>query len=128
TPLQPDEAYFKAFIAKAIIYREVHRITRPLVSAFLANVTAYTVSLISKSFGERFDLERVWRKQGISDQLADQIKVWAREVNDSLHQTAKGKMISEWAKEKPNQSGCVEAVFSRKFFEPRDDIPEVRKK
>jgi hypothetical protein len=127
-PVQPDIAYFKAFIAKAVIFRETHKIARPLVSAFLANVTAYTVSVISRELGEDFDLERVWKEQGISSQLADQIRIWAREVNNHLHDTANGRMISEWAKMKPGQSGCAEAVLSRNFSSPRPDIPEVRRK
>jgi len=126
-PIKPDTAYFKAFIAKAIIYSEVHKIVRPVVSAFLANVTAYTVSLIARTFGERFDLELVWKNQCISPQLADQIRIWAGEVNKCLHETANGRMISEWAKEKPGQPGCLDAVLSRAFSQPRDDIPEVRK-
>jgi hypothetical protein len=47
----------------------------------------------------------------------------AREVNDALHRTAGGKMISEWAK----RPECKEIVFSEAFPDPGDNIPEVRR-
>jgi len=43
-------------------------------------------------------------------------------VNDRLHNTANGKMVSEWAK----RPECVEAVFSQPFSEPVGKIPELR--
>lgn len=119
----PDVTYFKGIVAKALIFKAVHKTARPLVAAYLANVTAYTVALISRSFGESFDLERVWSRQGISPQLVKQIEVWAREVNERLHETANSRMVSEWAK----RPECREAMFARPFSMPADDIPEVRR-
>ncbi|BET27618.1 AIPR protein [Limnobacter thiooxidans] len=117
----PDTAFFKALVAKAIIFKAVHKTARPLVSAFLANVAAYTVSVVAASYRESFDLERVWRNQGVSIQFLEQVEIWAREVNERLHQTANGKMISEWAK-KPE---CRDAIFFRPFSSPSLNIPEV---
>lgn len=76
----------------------VNKTARPLVSAFLANITAYTVSVVARHYGEAFDLERVWLRQEVSPQFIEQVKIWASEVNVHLHRTANGKMISEWAK------------------------------
>lgn len=122
-PVIPDTSFFKALVAKALIFKAVHKTARPVVSAFLANVTAYTVAVISDSLGDSFDLDKVWLRQGVSQQLLDQAEVWAREVNDRLHETAKGKMISEWAK----RPECKDAMFSRPFSSQRVDIPEVRR-
>lgn len=122
-PVIPDTSFFKALVAKALIFKAVHKTARPVVSAFLANVTAYTVAVISDSLGDSFDLDKVWLRQGVSQQLLDQAEVWAREVNDRLHETAKGKMISEWAK----RPECKDAMFSRPFSLQRIEIPEVRR-
>ncbi|MFB8831608.1 AIPR family protein [Azotobacter sp. CWF10] len=73
-------------IAKAIIFKSAHRIIRPLFHAFQANITAYTVSILSLRLGKRFDFGRVWQEQAISPQLQKQIAAWAHEVNDALHQ------------------------------------------
>lgn len=118
-----DPAYFKALVAKAIVYKAVHKTVRPLVSAFLANVAAYTVAVIAYSYGKSFDLERVWNRQGVSQQLLEQVEIWAHEVNDRLHETANGRMISEWAK----RPECKTVMFARPFSPPSVDIPEARR-
>lgn len=117
----PDVSYFKAVVSKALLFKAVHKTARPLVPAFLANVAAYTVALISLTYGKTFNHERVWSRQGISPQLVKQIEIWAREINDRLHETANGKMISEWAK----RPECLEAMFSQPFSSPLADIPET---
>ncbi len=119
----PDVPYFKAIVAKALMFKAVHKTARPLVPAFLANVAAYTVALIAKTYGESFDIERIWNRQAISPQLVEQTKIWAREVYDRLQETANGKMISEWAK----RPECMEAMFSRPFSSPVIDVPEARR-
>ncbi|AXI62968.1 abortive phage infection protein [Pseudomonas kribbensis] len=121
TAFTPDVAYYKDVVSKALLFKAVHKTARPLVPAFLANVAAYTVAVISQTYGEAFNLERIWNKQGISPQLVKQIEIWAREVNDRLHDTAKGKMISEWAK----RPECRDAMFSQPFSSPSADIPEA---
>ncbi|MBB3231369.1 AIPR family protein [Halomonas stenophila] len=118
-----DPAFFKALVAKAIVYKATHKTVRPLVSAFLANVAAYTVSVVANSYGHSFDLERVWNRQGVSPQFLEQVEIWAHEVNDRLHETANGKMISEWAK----RPECKAAMFSRSFSPPSVEIPEARR-
>lgn len=123
TPIVPDPVFFKALVAKAIVFKAIHKTTRPLVSAFLANVAAYTVAVVADSYGDAFDLEKVWLRQGVSPQFLEQVGIWAREVNDRLHETSNGKMISEWAK----RPECREAMFARPFSPPSVDVPEARR-
>jgi hypothetical protein len=47
--LVPDPIFFKALVAKALVFKAVHKTARPLVSAFLANVAAYTVAVVVQS-------------------------------------------------------------------------------
>ncbi len=123
TPVVPDPALFKALVAKALVFKAVHKTARPLVSAFLANVAAYTVAVVADSYRDTFDLEKVWINQGVSNQFIEQVEIWAREVNARLHETANGKMISEWAK----RPECKEAMFRHSFSPPSVDVPEVRR-
>ncbi len=118
----PDVASYKTMVAAAIVFKAVQKMVRPMFQAFQANVAAYTVSLLSSKLGSRFDLGKVWERQGISPQLLAQLGVWAREVNELLHRTAGGRMVSEWAK----KSECREAVLRATFSEPAADIPEIR--
>lgn len=118
----PTVPEFKAMIAKAKIYRESQKLLRPMFQAFQANVTAYTVALLSEKIGSRIDLDRIWLKQSLSPELLSQIAVWATEVNDTLHASAGGRMISEWAK----RAECKEAVMSASYSAAASNIPEVK--
>lgn len=118
----PDVATYKEMVAKAILFKAVQKLVRPMVTAFQANVTTYLVSLLANRLGDRFDLEQVWLKQSISLRLQEQSQLWAREVNDVLRETAAGRMISEWAK----KEDCWDDVRSHSFSPPLGDIPEVR--
>jgi hypothetical protein len=118
----PNVQDFKAMIAKAKIYRDAQKHLRPMFPAFQANVTAYTVALISEKLGSRIDLERIWTKQAVSPEFLAQLAVWAKEVNEVLHNSAGGRMVSEWAK-KPE---CKDEVMSASYSAPSADIPELK--
>lgn len=122
-PVVPDVAYFKAVVGKRLLFKATERAARPFVTAFMANVVAYTVAVVVRVWGNRFDFDKVWLRQGVSPQLAEQLAVWAREVSDRLHETSGGKMVSEWAK----SPDCREAVFSKPFSSPLENVPEVRR-
>lgn len=118
----PTVADFKAMIAKAKIYRDAQKLLRPMFQAFQANVTAYTVAVLSEKLGSRIDLDRIWAKQAVSPELLSQIATWAKEVNEALHSTSGGRMVSEWAK----RPECKEAVMGASYSEPASGIPEVK--
>lgn len=120
----PSTADFKAMIAKAKIYRDAQKLIRPMFQAFQANITTYTVSVTSMLIGDRLDLEKIWNNQAVSPELLEQIAIWARQVSDVLHESARGKMISEWAK----KSECKDAVFAVSYSPVALGIPEVRYK
>jgi hypothetical protein len=113
---------FKAMIAKTKLFRDAQKRLRPMFQAFQANVTAYTVAVLADKIGDRIDLNTIWAKQGLSAALLDQIATWSKEVNEVLHRSANGRMISEWAK-KPE---CRDAVLGAHYSVPSKGIPEVR--
>ncbi|MFZ5593735.1 MAG: AIPR family protein [Pseudomonadota bacterium] len=118
----PDVAAYKAMIAKAILFKKTHALVRPMFPAFKGNVTIYLVSLLADRLGGRVDFDRIWSQQDISNVLRQQLQVWAAEVNDTLHRTSGGKMISEWAK----KHECWDALRSASYSPVRDGIPELR--
>jgi hypothetical protein len=118
----PSVADFKAMIARAKLYREAQKLLRPMFQAFQANVTAYTVAVLSEKLGARIDLDRIWARQAVSPELLSQIATWAKEVNETLHSTSGGRMVSEWAK----RPECRIAVMSANYSSPPSDIPEVK--
>jgi len=118
----PDVAAFKTMIAKAILFKKTHALVKAMFPAFQVNVATYLVSLLADRLGDRIDLDRIWARQDISQELRQQLRVWANEVNDVLHRSAGGKMISEWAK-KPE---CWNAVRSSSYSPVMGAIPELR--
>jgi hypothetical protein len=118
----PDANGYKRIVAKALVYKTAQRLIRPKFPAFQANIATYTVSLISDRLGKHIDLDRIWLQQGLSTKLEKQILIWADEVNQVLHQSSAGRMISEWAK-KPD---CWQAVQVAVYSPPLRDIPEIR--
>jgi hypothetical protein len=117
----PTVQEFKAMIAKAKLFRDSQKLLRPMFQAFQANVTAYAISVLSQKLGDRLDLERIWAKQVVSTELLTQIATWAREVNDVLHNTSGGRMVSEWAK----RPECRVAVLGASYSVEAANIPEV---
>jgi hypothetical protein len=118
----PDVSMFKHMIAKAIVFKATHRLVRPMFQAFQANVAAYLVSVLASRLGSRMDLDRIWLQQDISLQLKQQLATWANEVNDALHKSANGRMVSEWSK----KVECWDAIKAVNITSPMRDIPEVR--
>ena len=118
----PNVVEYKQLIAKAILFKEVQKLVRPMFPAFQANVAVYTIAVLSAQLGDRMDLDLIWTRQSVSSALKEQVQIWAREVNDVLHTSSNGRMISEWAK-KPE---CWTIVSEHKYSPPQDGIPELR--
>jgi hypothetical protein len=121
-PTLPDVNAYKLIIAKALLFRRTSALVRPMFPAFQANVAAYVVAVVSKLVGERLDLMRIWLQQDLSAQLKAQLQVWAQEVNEVLHRTADGRMVSEWAK----RPECWAAVQGASYSKAKAGIPELR--
>ena len=118
----PDITAYKAMIAKAIIFKTVNRLARSMFKADFAQVTAYTVAVLSEMVEGRMDLDRIWNAQTLSIPLQEQLQLWAREVNGIFHASANGRAISEWAKKQE----CWDIVLRGPLSAPRSGIPEIR--
>lgn len=117
----PDADDYKKMIAQVIIFKGATRLINPRFPAFKANVTAYTVAVLSKLLGQRIDLGVIWQNQALSDGLGKQIIIWSEEVNALLHSSANGRMVSEWAKKKE----CWTLLSEHRYSAPISDIAEV---
>lgn len=122
TAVLPDVTWYKAMIAKAIVFKGTQRIVRSMFPAFQANIASYVVAVLADRLGPRIEFDRIWARQALSSELITQIARWAKEVSDVLHATAGGRMISEWAK-KPE---CRDAVLGASFTAPAEKLPELR--
>jgi len=119
-PNLPDLSEYKRMVAQVILFKTAHKLIRPKFPAFQANITAYTVAIVSKLLGERLDLGMIWKSQCISHELGEQILAWSGQVNQFLHDSSNGRMISEWAKKKE----CWAIMAERKYTDVTWEIPE----
>ena len=113
---------YKKLICKAIIFKKTQSLIRPLFPAFQANIAAYTVSVLASKVGNILDFDRIWTKQGISQELCEQVKIWASEVYLTLQKTSDGKMISEWSK----KTECRAALLAYSYSPLTNNIPEIK--
>ena len=119
---EPDAAWYKAFIAKAIVFRTVQKRVRAVkFAAYQANIIAYTVAALSWRTGGRIDFELIWQQQALSPELTTLLDRWAKEIEAALRATAGSRMPSEWAK----KAECRDALRDAQLDLPDPLPPEL---
>lgn len=118
---EPKVSDYKDMISQTIIFKAAQKLIRPKFPAFQANIAAYTVALVAQELGDQINLNKIWSNQNISGELSRQILIWSEEINQQLHNTANGRMISEWAK----KSECWDILKKHIYTSPISSIPEV---
>lgn len=106
----PDENWYKAFIAKTILFRSVQKITKSQkFPAYQANITAYSVAWLAWAAEDTMDFDLIWRKQEISPELTAMTADWVMKADVALRRSAGNRMPSEWAK----KEDCCEDMRER---------------
>jgi hypothetical protein len=119
---EPDAIWFKAFIAKTILFRATLSIVRAKkFAAFQANIIAYTISCLSWACGSRLDFDMIWTRQAISPELHKLLEGWVGKIDKALRKTAGNRMVSEWAK----KVECRDALRGLIFDLPDKLPPEL---
>lgn len=113
--------WFKELIAKAIVFRAVHSMVRKMFPQGQANVAAYLTSVVASRLGDRMNLERIWLRQGISDQFRTMLGEWATITFNAMVEHANGRQIPEFAK----RPECWEYVKACDFQLPAMLPPEL---
>lgn len=68
---EPDVDYFRAIVAKAILFKRAERlVTEQQFGGYRANIVTYTLALLSHHSAQRIDLGQIWSEQDISEPLA----------------------------------------------------------
>jgi hypothetical protein len=120
---EPDEKWFRAFVAKAILFRAVQAIVKARkFPAYQANICAYTVACLSWKTKGVIDFDSIWLHQAISTDLSSMMEGWTADIDRRLRATAKTRMPSEWAK----KGDCWEALREAPLKMPASLPPELR--
>jgi hypothetical protein len=119
--LDIDQEYYKNAISKVILFKETQKICRKAFVAFQGNVTNYTVSMFSSLHGNDINLDMIWDKQKISDELGVYLTKLAHQIKSELEDSCGERMLSEWAK-KPQ---CWTDIQGSKYDPAPVSIPEL---
>jgi len=112
---------FKQIIARTIAFRDAEKRIRKAHTAFQANITAYTISYCAKIVGDRINFDLIWNNQAVSAEFSSQIEAWSHQIAEILNKSAKGRMVSEWAKKQE----CWESVKSADLRLNTPQVPEL---
>lgn len=119
---QPDETYYRRAIAKAILYKQAVSITRKeAFPAYRAQVATYVVAYLSHRTGRQVDLDAIWRKQELSDEIVELMRDWAYGIRDAIVETSNGKNVTEWCK----KAECWKAIRGLDLPLPSTLPPEI---
>lgn len=113
---------YKRLIAQVILFKGIQDVVKGGgYQSFQANITAYTVAVLSWLLADKLSLETIWQRQSISPQLQQYAGEISRVVDDALRDSAGARMVSEWAK----KEDCWIDVRGRAFPAPPASIPEL---
>jgi len=95
----PDENYYKNLIAKAILFRETETLVQQQkYGGYRANIVTYTLAYLSHKTAQRIDLARIWREQGLTDNLKTEIIEISKFVQKIIVNPPGGANVGEWCK------------------------------
>ena len=110
---QFNEKYYRALIAKAIVFRSTERIVseQPWYGGgYRANIVAYSISKVASDVEKQsksVNFEDIWKNQEMSKAMRDAIASVACDINNILVEPPMNmRNVTEWAK----QQACWEAV------------------
>lgn len=106
-PDEVNEVYFKTLVAKAIVFRSVHKriAAQPWYeSGYLANLTTYTVAKLAFNIasgvpGRSLNFADIWAQQSVSDALLEEVDTISLQIFGILTSPKRGTQnVTEWAK------------------------------
>lgn len=107
-PLEFNDDYFRNVVAHTIVFRELERLIPAQKDwydgGYRANVVTYTIAKLVRMIEENapgrcLDAPRIWKQQGISSALAEQLKLIARSMYQVITSPEGGlENVTEWAK------------------------------
>ena len=95
-----NKHYFYRLVAKAILFKEIDKIVmKKIFGGYKANMVSYILSWLSYKTNKRLDLDKVWEKQSISEELYNVINQITEIVWKHINTPSKAGMnIGEWCK------------------------------
>ena len=109
----PDNKYFERLIAKAILFRCTEKLVqKQQYGGYRANIVTYTIAYLSYKTAQRIDLEEIWKTQGLSSALEDNIVSVSALVQKMITNPPNGANIGEWCKKEACWNQVKEINYS----------------
>lgn len=118
---QFNDLYFKNIISLAIMYRKLEKEIPRLSwyeSGYRANIIVYSISLLGYLIKEQFpemtlDLESIWNKQSLSEELEKQLILIAKHIFDYITDDSRPVInVTEWCKKELCWTNCKKVNFT----------------
>lgn len=96
-----DNVYFEDLVAKAILFKTAEKrygVGKNAIGDIRFIVVPYSLSWLSGLTESRIDLYKIWKNQGLSDELTEVLDRLLHRTNSYLKTEVEGDLISEWAK------------------------------
>jgi hypothetical protein len=119
----PDNIYFEDMVAKAILFRAAEKVygVKPNALGDMRYITVpYTISWLGYRLGYKLDLYKIWKAQGITENLREKLREIMLHVENYIKVNAPGSLYGEWAKKEE----CWNAVRQQDFGITFDAIAE----
>ncbi len=116
-----DVAEYKRMIAKTILFRTTHKLTRPFRQV-QAQLAAYVVALLAGRLGDRISLEAIWQQQELSPAFQALISQWLEKAYEIIRETGGERLPSEWVK----KAECWALVRQGNYPAPQGTIRELQ--
>lgn len=110
---EPDAAYFKDLVAKAILFTDVRKAILDLhLGGYLQQTTAYVIALLADQVHP--SLDAIWRAQSVPRDLLDLATGLAEPVREVLTNAPGSANVTEWCK----KVACWQSVRTIRVTEP----------
>lgn len=95
-----NEEYFRRVVAKTLLFKTAEKIVSgQRYGGFRAQIVTYTLAWLSHHTAQRIDLDSIWKKQTISENLKDAILKISKQAYEHIVNTPTDKKNpSEWCK------------------------------
>lgn len=106
-PLEFNDEYFRTVVAHTIVFRGLEKLIpdqKWYDGGYRANVVTFTIAKLvtmieEQAPGKCLDTPRIWRQQGISTALTEQLKLIAQAMYQVITSPEQGlENVTEWAK------------------------------
>lgn len=108
----PDEAYYHALVAKAILFKRTEKLVQQQqYGGYRANIVTYTLAFLSHKTAQKIDLDRIWKEQSLTPALEEEIINISRFVQQMIVNPPGGANVGEWCKKEK----CWEAIRDHEY-------------